>query len=91
MNHIEFASALIRLDRNKIGLSEACTLFVLGGGSTSEQIGKALGTDRHLTKSRVRVIRNKGLVDAVFSPDGTCNYKPTDKGLKIIRQTLNEI
>lgn len=90
MNHVEFAVGLIRLDRHKIGLCEAATLFSLGGGSSREQIAKALGVLPIIAKSRIRVLKNKGLVEDVLRKDRPTRYRPTLKGAKIIKETLKQ-
>lgn len=89
MNHVDFAIRLIRLDRHDIGLREACTLFALGGGSTMEQIGSAIGTMPIVTKSRIYVLKAKGLVEASGRKDRPTRYRPTANGAKIIKETLN--
>lgn len=89
MNHVDFAIRLIRLDRHDVGLREACTLFTLGGGSTMEQIGKALGVPPIVAKSRMYVLRAKGLAEDVVRNDRPTRYRPTAKGARIIRETLN--
>lgn len=89
MPHLDLAVRLIRLNRHKVGLTEACTLFALGGGSTLEQLGKALGANKRLTQSRLFVIINKGLVEQVTtSTPSPSHYRPTEKGARIIRETL---
>ena len=87
ITHLDLAVRLIRLNRHKVGLTEACTLFALGGGSTLEQLGKALGANKRLAQSRLFVIIRKGLVAEVPSTVPS-QYRPTEKGLRIIRETL---
>lgn len=87
ITHLDLAVRLIRLNRHKVGITEACTLFALGGGSTLEQLGKAIGANKRLAQSRLFVIIRKGLVEQVprIVPS---HYRPTEKGLRIIRETL---
>ncbi len=90
MTQIEFASALIRLNKNRIGITEACVLFSIGEGATNYQISKATSTDRSTTKARVGVLKRKGLVRQVYDENGQSKYKPTPLGEKLVWQTLKQ-
>lgn len=88
MNHILFAQCLIRLGRFRIGVAESLTLFCLGGGSTVEQVAKATATHPRQAKGRIGALMKKRLAKPYYTPDGLATYKPTESGLKIIRETL---
>ncbi len=87
-DHILFAQALIRLDRHPLGLSEAVTLFCLGGGSTAVQVANATGVELETVKGRLGQLRRKKLVVSTYNEQGAGVYRPTEKGLAIIQSTL---
>lgn len=91
MNHVSFATALVKLSRHQIGICEASMLFILGNGSTLSQICDCLNLPPTTIKARAGVLREKGMVIAENRP-GTKGYyyKPTEKGRAIIHDALSE-
>jgi DNA-binding MarR family transcriptional regulator len=90
MNHIQFATCLIRMSRYKIGISEAATLFCLGGGSTTAQVAKACGVHPATAKGRVGALMAKRLATSYRTPSDVATYRPTERGLALIKETLAE-
>ena len=88
MDHIEFTTALIRLSRHKIGVAEAVTLFMLTDGVTSDTVARTLKIGKGIAKGRIGILRKKKYAVGVWQPDGTVRYFPTERGRKLIAETL---
>ena len=91
MNHIEFTSALARLNRHQIGIGEACILFSIGDGAGRFEIAEKVGLDPNTAKSRAGSIRRKGYCRTVYDEQGNAKYLLTNEGKQILRETLNEL
>ncbi len=88
MNHVDFTTALIRLSRHKVGVQEACTLFMLAEETTAANIAAGLKVGKDLIKARIGILRNKKLVESSYRPDGSVRYRLTPRGRAIITSTL---
>jgi len=88
MNHVEFTTALIRLSRFKVGIQEACTLFLMAEETTAANLAAALKTSKNLIKARIGILRNKKLVQSSYQRDGSVRYRLTPLGRSIITATL---
>jgi DNA-binding MarR family transcriptional regulator len=90
MNQLEFTTALIRLSQHRVGITEAATLFALAEGATVAQLMKIFRLDRTAIKGRVGILRAKKLAVTSFNGDGTAVYRLTERGQKIIEETLKK-
>lgn len=90
MTHLDYATALVRMSRHKIGIAEACALFCLGAGCTANQVAKATGSTRDIVSSRLLHLRRKKLVEIFRPNDGSPPiYRPSKLGREVIKKTLN--
>lgn len=82
-------SALIRFGQYKIGLSELVDLLSVAKGlETKTAISAASGRDERVTLSRLRHLRQKGLINSRFAPDGSKIFKLTKLGEKILCECM---
>jgi len=91
MDHTKFTSALARLNRHQIGISEACILFSIGDGASKLEIAEKVGLDANTAKSRAGSIRRKGYCRTVYDEQGNAKYLLTNEGKQIISETLSEL
>lgn len=90
MDHLEFTTALLRLNRHKIGITEAATLFSISDGATIDQLRQIFSSATiGMVKGRVQQIKVKKLCESSFDrKTGEATYRPTSYGRKIINETL---
>ena len=89
MNQIEFTTALIRLNRHKVGITEAATLFSLADGATVAQLCRVFRqSPPDIVKGRIQQLRAKKLIESIYDKQGLATYRPTARGRKIIAETL---
>jgi hypothetical protein len=66
--------ALIRLSKERIGMSEAAALFICDG-LTTDQITEITGSNRQTIHTRMGHLRDKGLVGSVSNAKGRTWYR----------------
>ena len=88
MNTTTLTTALIRLSKQRLGVKEAATLFLIAEPMSSSKIAAALGIDKGHVLARIQVLRGKKLARNTWTPDGTVLYTLTPEGKKLVNQVL---
>jgi DNA-binding MarR family transcriptional regulator len=86
---MRITTALVRLSRQPIGLKEASALFQFADGpKTVSKLATLMGMHKETVKSRVMILRKKGLIQTNEITEGVASYTLTIKGKNIITEVL---
>jgi DNA-binding MarR family transcriptional regulator len=86
---MRITTALVRLSRQPIGLKEASALFQFADGpKTVSKLATLMGMHKDTVKSRVMILRKKGLIQTNEVTEGAASYVLTPKGESIITEVL---
>ena len=78
------------LGSERIGLLEAATLLTIANGAdTKQEILKQTTQHPESLTARIRHLRGKGLIQSIWTSDGTQSHSLTSKGIDLVAEILN--
>ena len=90
MDQQEFAAALLRLSRHKIGVMEAAALFSIEGSISIAELSEKIKTDKVATRARLSVLRSKKLIISTYTPEGDVLHRRSKAGSNLVNSTLGQ-